>query len=69
MVIYKLNFDGKTGFDWVKSQVKEVQRELGEPLQMWKIQGTESGRFQITVKELEPRYDIDDAQSEFGDYE
>jgi len=49
--------------------VKEVQRELGEPLQMWKIQGKASGRFQITVKELEPRYDIDDAQSEFGDYE
>lgn len=68
-VIYKLRFDGKTGFDWCKSQVKEVQNELDEGLQMWKIQGIESGRFMITVKELEPRYDIDDSQTSFGEYE
>lgn len=69
VVYYKLHFGKRIGYDWLKSQVKEVSSELSEPLQMWKISGTESGRFMVSVKELEPRYEIDDSQTDFGVYE
>lgn len=68
-VIYELVFHDEIGFDWCKSQVKEVQNEMGEDLQMWKIRSSTGPMFAVSVKELEPRYDIDDAQSEFSDYE
>lgn len=69
LVYYKLHFGKKIGYDWLKGQVKEVSSELDEPLQMWKISGTESGRFMVSVKELEPRYEIDNSQTDFGEYE
>lgn len=69
MVIYRLLYRDTIGFDWLKSQVKEVAEEMNEPLQMWQLDGVEQGVFELTVKELEPRHEIDDNQSGFGDFE
>jgi hypothetical protein len=67
-VVYRLMFSEDIGFDWLKSQVKEIQEELDEPLQMWEIEPSQSGYSVVSVKEVNPRYEIDRNQSSLSDH-
>jgi len=48
--------------------VKEIQEELDEPLQMWEIEPSQSGYSVVSVKEVNPRYEIDRNQSSLSDH-
>lgn len=67
-VIYKLNFSSPVGIDWVTQKIFSVGSDHDEKLQLWKVYGTESGSFQITVIETAPRFDIDDSQTSFESF-
>jgi len=68
-VHYHLRFEKAIGWTWVYSQVQKLNGELTANLELWKIRPSGMQDFEIDIREIERRADIDDNQSGLADFE
>lgn len=66
---YFLKFDQSIGWDWLYSQIKKAEAELGVSLELWEIHPSGMNDFEIEVREVERREGIDTAQRGLDSYE
>jgi hypothetical protein len=66
---YRLRFEESIGWDWLYGQVSKAEGELGVPLELWEIHPSGVNDFEIEVREVERREDIDDNQHGLSDFE
>jgi len=59
---YHLRFEESIGWDWVSEQITKVCKNLEVDIELWKINPSGVGDFEIEVRELSQRKDIDENQ-------
>lgn len=67
--IYTLKFEEDIGWQWVYSQVRKLNTELEADLEMWKIRPSGLEAFELEVREIEQRAEIDDNQHSLKSFE
>lgn len=68
-VHYHLRFENSIGWTWLYSQVQKLNAELSVNIEIWKIRPSGMQDFEIDVREIERRENIDDNQSGLRDFE
>lgn len=68
-VHYHLKFEKSIGWSWTYSQVSKLSNELNVNLELWKIRPSGVSDFEVDVREIERRENIDDNQSGLADFE
>jgi len=66
---YHLRFDEAIGWDWVYGQVTKVSAETDTDLEVWKVRPSGMQSFEIEVREVARRPNIDENQSGLSDFE
>lgn len=66
---YFLRFDEAIGWDWLYTQIGKAKRELGIELELWKVRPSGVNDFEIEVREVARREDIDDSQHNLSAFE
>lgn len=66
---YFLRFDESIGWDWLYSQVRKAQAELETDLELWEIHPSGMHSFEVEIREVERRPNIDDNQHGLSDFE
>ena len=68
-VHYHLRFESERGWDWMYGQVRKASRKTETDLEIWKIRPSGVSDFEIEVREVERRPEIDDSQRGLTDFE
>lgn len=66
---YHLKFDQDIGWDWLYGQVQKCSSELDVTIEMWKIRPSGVQSFEVEVREVDRRRDIDSNQHGLTDFE
>lgn len=66
---YHLKFEESIGFDWLEEQVRKAQHELETELEMWEIHPSGVCAFEIEIREVNRRKNIDNSQHGLSDFE
>lgn len=66
---YYLKFNESVGFDWIEKQITKCSSEVGRSMELYKIRPSGIHSFEIEVRELERRNQIDENQNYLGEYE
>lgn len=68
-VHYHLRFEKDIGWTWLYSQIQKLNGELNVNIELWEIRPSGMQDFEIDVREIERRKDIDNNQSGLGDFQ
>lgn len=66
---YHLKFGEDIGWDWLDTQVAKLSAELDVTLELWKIHPSGMHSFEVEVREVDPRPNIDNSQKGLSDFE
>lgn len=66
---YFLKFEEDIGWDWVQGQIYKVAQDIDVELEIWKIQPSGVAAFEIEVREIERRENIDESQKGLSSFE
>ena len=66
---YHLKFEQDIGWDWLHGQIKKASHEFGVSIEMWKIRPSGLQSFEVEVREVQPRKEIDDDQIGLTEFE
>lgn len=64
-----LRFEKSIGWDWIKAQVGKCCAKLDRDVELYEIHPSGVGDFEIEVREVQRREDIDDSQRGLSDFE
>lgn len=68
--LYHLRFDDEIGFDWLKTQVGKVSSGVDVTVEPYELSGgCHTGQFELTVREVERRPNIDNEQAGLDSFE
>lgn len=66
---YQLRFEESIGFDWLETQVNKTSAETDTALELWKINPSGVNDFEVEVREVGRRKDIDSSQHSLTAFE
>lgn len=66
---YFFKFEKSIGFDWIKSQVAKAEHELDMELELWEIHPSGMKDFEVEIREVARRENIDDSQMGLSEFE
>lgn len=66
---YLLKFDNPIGWDWLYGQVNKAEKDVSRKLELWKIRPSGVDSFEVEVREVAKRPDIDSGQNSLFDFE
>jgi len=66
---YQLRFEQSIGFDWLQTQVNKTSAETDTALELWKINPSGVNEFEVEVREVGRRADIDSSQHSLKAFE
>lgn len=66
---YHLRFEKDIGWTWLYGQIRSLDAELDVDVELWKIRPSGMHSFEIEVREIDQRPDIDEDQSGLTDFE
>ena len=66
---YWLKFEKSIGWTWLYSQVQKLNAELEVGLEIWEIHPSGMNDFEVEVREIEQRPNIDDNQCGLSEFE
>jgi hypothetical protein len=66
---YSLKFEEDIGWDWMYSQIKKCEAELGVALEPYKLRPSGMSAFEVEVREVDRREGIDDDQRGLKEWE
>lgn len=66
---YRLRFKEPIGFDWLDAVVEGVAAETSMALELWKVRPSGVNDFEIEVRELRRRKNIDSSQHSLTKFE
>lgn len=66
---YRFRFEEALGWDWVYTQVGKASSDLETDLELYKIRPSGMADFEIEVREVNRRRDIDNSQHGLTDFE
>lgn len=65
---YMLKFEQSIGWDWLQSQVEKATHDTDTSLELWEIHPSGVANFEVEVRELARREDIDDQQDSLDSF-
>jgi hypothetical protein len=66
---YRLRFTEPIGFDWLEAQIDGVNAETNMALELYKVRPSGVNDFEIEVRELRRRKNIDNSQHSLTNFE
>jgi hypothetical protein len=66
---YLLRFEQSIGWDWLHGQVYKAAQDLDVELELWEIHPSGVNDFEVEVREVNRRENIDDEQHGLDDFE
>jgi len=66
---YLLRFEEPIKFDWLSAQIDEMTAETSIGLKLWKVRPSGVNDFEIEVRELRRRKNIDSSQHSLTNFE
>jgi len=66
---YYLKFDNSIGWEWIETQIYKVNGDLDLTVELYKINPSGMDSFEVEVRELQRRENIDSSQIGLTDFE
>jgi hypothetical protein len=66
---YFLRFEQSIGWDWLYGQISKASNDTDTNLELWEIHPSGMNDFEVEVREVERRAEIDDSQHGLTDFE